>query len=495
MNPSDSLRDLEMLVRSRYGVIRLETIEEDRAKSLLTHLADKMGLPLFVWTVSRGLRRRGQETSIFNTGELPQALAHITAAQLPAIYLFIGLSQELADRRLASLLQESSEHLASRSGAIVITGEALPLDDLLAPSVAVVRMAPPGRQEYWALLKEVVRDVNQRIPVQVSMTDAELNKLLDNLKGLTLLEAEKVLTRAVVEDGLLSAEDIQFVIDAKRKIVEKEGVLEYYPAQESLGDIADLKTLKEWLRKRKLFLINPDEAARFGLSFPRGILLLGVPGCGKSLCAKAVANEWGLPLLKLDPSGLYNKFVGETEANFRRAMAVAERLQPVVLWIDEIEKAFAAGDQDGGVSQRVLGTFLSWMQDRKGDIFIVATANDVSRLPPELLRKGRFDEIFFVDLPDLESREAIFRIHLERRKQDPAPFPLTELAHAAEGFSGAELEQVVVSALYAAYSAQQPLAPEALFAELKATRPVAETMAERIAWLRDWAKERTVSAH
>src|SRR5690606_7113150 len=273
-------------------------------------------------------------------------------------------------------------------------------------------------------------------------------------------------------------------------------LLEYYPVEESMAEVADLAGLKDWLAKRRAILAHPERAAKFGLAFPNGVLLIGVPGCGKSLCAKAVSMEWGLPLLRLDTAALYNKYIGETEKSFKRAMSVAERVGPVVLGIDEIEKAFAAsGEEDGGVSQRVLGSFLSWLQDRKGDVFIVATANDVTRLPPEFLRKGRFDEIFFVDLPDAESRAAIFRIHLQKRAQDPARFDVAALAAAAEGFSGAEIEQAVVSALYTAFSAGTPLTMQLVLEELARTRPLSETMAERIAALRAWARDRTVSAH
>ena len=282
--------------------------------------------------------------------------------------------------------------------------------------------------------------------VDVRLSEEDTNRLLNNVKGLTLTEAEKIITRIIVEDGSLNPDDIRKVIDAKKEIIEREGVLEYYPAEESMSDIADLRTLKSWLSKRKEIITNPEKAAGFGLSFPKGVLLLGVPGCGKSLSAKAVAVEWGLPLLKMDPSHLYNKYIGESEKNFERAMDTAEKISPVVLWIDEIEKAFSAGgeSEDGGVSTRIFGTFLSWLQDRNGDVFIVATANDVEKLPPELLRKGRFDEIFFVDLPDEETRKLIFDIHLRKRDKDPLGFDLPLLVRKTEGFNGSEIEQVIV---------------------------------------------------
>ena len=331
----------------------------------------------------------------------------------------------------------------------------------------------------------------------MSLTPADQDRLLANLQGLTLAESEKLLTRLIVEDGRLDADDITRVAEAKRELVERDGLLEYQPTKQSLDEIADLVHLKEWLEKRRLFMEDPRRAADFGLEFPRGILLVGVPGCGKSLCAKAVAAAWGLPLVRLDPGALYDKYIGETEQNFRRAVTSADRLAPLVLWIDEIEKAFAAGggDEDGGTSQRVLGTFLSWLQERRGDVFVVATANDVQRLPAELLRKGRFDETFFVDLPDETTRIAILDIHLRKRKQKPEDFDLALLAREGEGHSGAELEQIVVSALYTAFSAKAQLTTDLLLDELRQMPPIASIARERIAFLRQWAGDRTVPAN
>ena len=243
-------------------------------------------------------------------------------------------------------------------------------------------------------------------------------------------------------------------------------------------------------------MADPDRAEAFGLSFPKGVLLLGVPGCGKSLSAKAVAREWGLPLLRLDPANLYDRYMGESEKNFRRALETAERMAPVVLWIDELEKAFASSgsEDDGGVSRRIFGSFLSWLQDREGDVFVVATSNDVSTLPAEFIRKGRFDEVFFVDLPSSEVRRAILAIHLTRRKQQPSAMNLDALVNATDGFSGAELEQAIVAGLYTAFARNVPLSTEILLEEIAETRPLSRTMPERIEGLRAWARDRTVSA-
>ncbi len=366
MAHADPLKDIELLIRSRYCIIHVDTAEEERAGGLVAHVADRLGLPLFVWTRTRGLRRTDKEGPVFNTAEPAHALRHVEAARFPAIYHFRGLGPFLQDPVVGGLLHDAAAPFAELDGAILMTGADVALPDAVGPMSARVALAAPSLAEYRRLLSRVLRDLHARMPVRIEMTPEDTTRLLNHIKGLTLMEAEKLLTRAIVEDGRLAPEDVRTVAEAKKEIVEREGLLEYYPVEETLADIAGLHGLKEWLARRRAIIAEPDKAAAYGLPFPKGMLLVGVPGCGKSLCAKAVAMEWGLPLLKLDPSNLYNKYIGESERNFKRAIETAERMAPVVLWIDEIEKAFAAaGDGDGGVSQRVLGTFLSWMQDRR----------------------------------------------------------------------------------------------------------------------------------
>ena len=492
----DPLHDVEVLIRSRHGLIVFDTVEEDRAELLLRHVADRVQMPLLVWSRTRGLRRDGASSGVYGTTDAGQALAHVASSQIAALYHFQGLGSLLQNEAVVERLKEVVTEFSQRDGAVVLTGQ-LELPEALRRHAAFVRLPGPGPADFDALLEHIRRDLSKRMPVALQLSASDRRQLLHTLKGLTLLEAEKVLTKAIVEDGKLTADDIAHVVAAKKQIVEREGVLEYYPLEESLSEVADLAGLKAWLAKRRAILNEPDRAAEFGLSFPKGVLLIGVSGCGKSLCAKAIATEWRLPLLKLDPGALYNKYIGETEKNFRRAMDVATRVAPVILWVDELEKAFAAssGSDDGGVSQRILGTFLSWMQDRRGDVFIVATANDVSKLPAEFLRKGRFDEIFFVDLPNEDARHAIFEIHLRKRGKEPKSFELARLVAATDQFSGAEIEQVIVAALYSAFAEKRELSSEALLEEVTATRPLSVVMAERIAWLRDWARERTVSAN
>jgi SpoVK/Ycf46/Vps4 family AAA+-type ATPase len=496
MLASDALADLELLIRSRYGLIHIDTVEEERAALLLRHVSDRLTLPFFTWSRTRGLCRDGHLNGVYETQEPAQALAHIVGSQMAGLYLFPAFDGLATNELIVHRLKEVAAELGSRHGALILTGTALELHETVRRLIAVMALPEPGPAEFRSLVEQIARDVGRTQSVDIQLTKEDETRLLTALRGLTLLEAGKVLTKAMVEDRRLTADDIVHVIDAKKQIVEREGVLEYYPAEQSLAEVAGLAGLKEWLRKRRNILSDPVRAAEFGLSFPRGVLLIGVPGCGKSLCARAVATEWGLPLLRLDTGSLYNKFIGETENNFRRAMRTAERLAPCVLFIDELEKAFAAGGSaDGGVSMRVLGTFLSWLQDRKPDVFVVATANDVSRLPPEFLRKGRFDETFFVDLPDADTRTEILRIHLKRRGQDPNAFRLDLVTTATHTFSGAEVEQVIVSALYTAFNDGSALTTEHLLREAAGTRPLATMMAEKIQALREWAKDRTVPAN
>ncbi|MEO5509459.1 MAG: AAA family ATPase, partial [Longimicrobiales bacterium] len=430
------------------------------------------------------------------TADAGKALAHVVASDTAGIYHFVGVGTLLQNEGVVDRLKEAAENLGARRGAIILSGDDISPPPSLSRLIATMRLPKPDIEEFRAMLRLVQRDMSRKSDIEVDLSESDENRLLANLMGLTMLEASRVLTRAIVIDNRLAADDIEEVMRAKKEIVEREGILEYYPVEMTMSDVADLAGLKAWLSKRKLFLSDAGKAREFGLSFPKGVMLIGVPGCGKSLCARAVASEWGLPLLKLDTAALYNKFVGETERNFRRAMETAERLAPCVLFIDELEKAFAAGGtEDGGLSHRVLGSFLSWLQDRSGDVFTVATANDIERLPPELLRKGRFDEVFFVDLPDAQARTDILAIHMRRRRQNMAGIDGEAVVHATTGFSGAEIEQVVVSALYTAFAGSAQVTTALLLSEAASTRPLSVTMAEKVAALREWAKDRTVSAN
>jgi hypothetical protein len=503
---TDLLDQLELLVRSRYGLIIVDTLEEERVEDLFKQIASKLGLHYYSWTRSRGLRR-GMNASdpyvYLNDKNAEPVVEPADALRLveregSGIFHFAGLSNWFPDPTIERHVRDVATQFSIKRGALVVSGhENVRLPDALRPHATILHLPPLRFDDYRMLVERVIRDHSAKMTVKVELSQEDRMRLIQNLGGLTLIEAEKVLNQLIFDDGRLVADDVKRALDAKRKIVQQDGLLEYWPAETEMADVAGLATLKGWLTKRRNMVADPVRATEFGLSFPKGVLLLGVPGCGKSLAAKAVAHEWGLPLLKLDPANLYDKYVGDSEKNFKRAMQTAERLAPIVLWIDELEKAFASGgggEDDGGVSRRVFGSFLSWLQERRGDVFVVATSNDVAKLPPEFIRKGRFDEVFFVDLPGAAARKAILTIHLRKRKQDPAAMDLTRLAASAEGFSGAEMEQAIVSGLYTAYSTNTRLSTDILLAELASTHPLSRTMQERLDDLRRWASERTVNA-
>jgi hypothetical protein len=484
-------------------LVIVDTLEEERVETTLKQIASDLQLHYYSWTRSRGLRRGMNasdpvvEDRTAEPVKEPNEALRLVEREGAGIFHFAGLAAWFSDPVIERHVRDVATQFAQRRGALVVSGhEHVRLPDTLRPHATVIQLPPLRFEDYRALVERVVREQSARMQVKVELSAAERARLINNLSGLTLIEAEKVVNQLIMFDGCLRVNDIERALQAKRQAVQQDGLLEYWPAEDGMAQVAGLTGLKEWLSKRRAIVADPQRALDFGLPFPKGVLLLGVPGCGKSLCAKAVAREWGLPLLKLDPANLYDKYVGDSEKNFKRAMEMAERLAPIVLWIDELEKAFAgsSSEDDGGVSRRVFGTFLSWLQDRRGDVFVVATSNDVAKLPPEFIRKGRFDEVFFVDLPGAESRRAIFEIHLRKRRQDAAQFDLPALASATDGFSGAEMEQTIIAGLYTAFAGNAPLSTSILLKEISATRPLSRTMHERLEDLRHWASERTVSA-
>ncbi|MEX2152926.1 MAG: AAA family ATPase [Gemmatimonadaceae bacterium] len=497
MPPNDALADLELLIRAHYALIVVETNEPERAEELVRQAASQLSLHYYYWTRSKGVRRGNSAGDPYfeDTQEPVKALKY-AEQDSAGVFLFRDLAAYLEEPLVVSHLLDVVWLLEARRGALVLVGNNIRLPDALRPHATIFKLPTPVFDDYRIIVERMIREYSARMKVTVELTPQDRTRLIQNLMGLTLVEAEKIVTRQIVEDGNLRAKDIEGVIAAKRQAIQQDGLLEYYPPEHGLNEVAGLKGLKEWLVKRRTVVTDHQRAVDFGLRFPKGILLLGVPGCGKSMCAKAVATEWGLPLLKLDPANLYDKYIGDSEKNFKRALHTAERMAPVILWIDELEKAFAQGgdDADGGVSRRVFGSFLAWLQERRGDVFVVATSNDVSKLPPEFIRKGRFDEVFFVDLPTPAVRQIIFDIHLARRKQQAKQFDLLKLAQASDGFSGAEIEETVVAGLFSAFSANTPLTTDLLLQEIKTTRPLAMTMTEKIGELRAWARDRTVMA-
>ncbi len=492
---AELLREVEILVQAQHPLLLVETVEENRVRTLLGYLADRLGLPLFIWDPVVGLEMQGPDGGRPAGTDKPGAcLAFIEQADLEAIFLLPDFPSPAEEPLWAAQFKRIHRRYYRHRGCVVLSAPTVELGPGLEPLFSPFELPPPTPQVYHRFVSDLLAEVAERRPVSVDLSSDDVAELLRALHGLTFFEVEKIISRAVIEDGRLDRSDLDTVLQAKRRIIERSGLLEYFPHTERMNDIGGLTHLKGWLRKRYGAFADPERARRYGLSAPRGLLLLGVQGCGKSLTSKAIAAEWRLPLIRLDPGNLYEKFFGESERNLRRAIRIAESMAPCVLWIDEIEKAFGRGDNDGGTSSRIFGTFLSWLQEKKESVFVIATANDIANLPPELLRKGRFDEIFFVDLPSEPTRAQIFRVHLVRRGRDPARFDLPALAAATDGFSGAEIEQVVVSALFGAFSTEGEIDTASLLAEARATRPLSVTMREKIQQLRSWAHERAVAA-
>jgi SpoVK/Ycf46/Vps4 family AAA+-type ATPase len=378
--------------------------------------------------------------------------------------------------------------------SLVICAPEIPVPVDLRASVAPFTLDLPDAVELKRMVVRTLRDLGAPRALKIDLAVPELERLIGTLRGLTLPEAQRLVLQAALDDLRLDRADLRAIVTRKKELLARDGVLTLHPSEASLRHVGGLAALKGWLRTRGA-AFGP-EARRYGLEPPRGLLLIGVQGCGKSLCARAVASEWDLALLQLEAGALFDKYVGESERNLRRALGTAEAMAPCVLWIDEIEKGFTARDAaaDGGLSRRLLGALLTWMQERTAPVFTIATANDVSALPPEMLRKGRFDEIFFVDLPAEPERRSIAAIHLARRRQDPARFDLAEVARVTDGYSGAEIEAAVVSALYVAFAAKAPLETSHLLEAVAGTVPLSRTCREPIEALRAWARGRAVPA-
>jgi AAA+ superfamily predicted ATPase len=517
---------LKSLVRSRNPLISIETRDEEHALELVRQIAGDLGRPLYEWSMTTGMRvldkkgawqpiamKLGKTLTIYmpiagqeDKAEAPkpqlvkkavEALTVVVELPNNALYVFKDLGPHAKDAHVQRLLRDAASSSETRRSTVLLVDSGSLPDE-------VQRLAIPFEIGWPSLeeLEEVVKQTFSRIrkesyeEVTATLTRKEMDHLVQTLRGLTRTEAERVIASVIYQDFKLNGDDLPAVLDAKRALLGSAGSLESIAVDFTIEDVGGFENLKAWLKQRRGGFSK--KAREFGLVPPRGILILGVPGCGKSLCAKAVAADWQMPLLRLDPGVLYNKFIGETERLLRDALAQAEAMAPVILWIDEIEKAFASASggsgADGGLSKRMFGSLLSWMQDHRHPIFLVATANDISALPPELMRKGRFDEVFFVDLPTFEARMNILLIHLVRRERDPAQFDLVQLAEASEGFNGAELEQAILGAMYGAYQEGGQLEGRHILEEMSRTRPLSVLMAERITELRDWAADRCVSA-
>jgi ATP-dependent 26S proteasome regulatory subunit len=495
--------ELETLIRARYPILYIITSEEMRVQNIVVEVAKKRQKKVFEWSYNTGIVPAGtsiqsQKNRSAATKDPLMALDQVIEQVEPAIFIFKDFHPFLTKNNFAVVrkLKEIALHLKNSFKTILLVSPTLEIPTELEKEVTVLNYPLPSRDDLNALLDKIIEDVKQFAQVKIDLDDAGRERLLQAALGLTLGEAENVFAKIIVKEERLSGDNVNEVFAEKQQIIRKSGLLEYYATEESFANVGGLAVLKDWMNKRAAAFTS--EARAFGLPAPKGILLLGVQGCGKSLCAKAVSNQWQLPLLRFDMGRMFGSLVGSSEENVRRAIAVAESVAPAILWVDEIDKAFAgsqgSGATDGGTTARVFGTFLTWLSEKNAPVFVVATANDISQLPPELLRKGRLDEIFFVDLPSQAERKEIFRIHLNRRRREADKFDLEALAGAGKNFSGAEIEEAINSALYDAFYAKQEITTESILATLSQTVPLAKTMDEQINRLRSWAEGRARNA-
>jgi len=488
--------ELSILIQAQYPLIYLVTHEEERAEQEIVRIAQikTQHKRVFVWTVTHGIVEYGQprQTTQHNTVSSEAAVDWVIRQREPGIYIFKDLHPFFESGASAATTRKLRDAIASFKGTekiIILMSPVQRVPIELEKEVVVLDYALPTLQELnQVLARQLEKIKNRRISTEVR------EKLLKAALGLTKDEAEKVYRKAYVKAKRLTEEEVEIVLSEKKQLIRRNGILDYIEEDDTIDSIGGLEELKYWLKQRANAFT--ERAREYGLPQPKGMLILGIPGCGKSLTAKTTSRLWGLPLLRLDMGRVYDgSTVGRSEANLRNALKTAESISPVILFIDELDKAFAgssgSADSDGGTSSRIFGSFLTWMQEKTSPVFVMATANRVERLPGEFLRKGRFDEIFFVDLPNKEERQDIFKIHLTKRRSDISRFDIEQLAKVSEGFSGAEIEQAIIAAMYEAFAQDERSFTQLdIIAAIKATLPLSRTMTEQVSALRDWARQR-----
>jgi hypothetical protein len=553
---ADGLERLKVLINSSTPIVVMETSEEMRAVNLVRTACAELNMATFEWTIADGLVRSGSNgapqsgsvglqaridqatgwtgaaraqarsvlnpaageadrltramatsmvadsgaaagASMYNSRDPVQALANMESMTVEAVFILKDFHRHMDDPVVVRRLRDVGQKFSANRRTVIITSPELSVPAELAKLVEYFDLPLPDRERLHEIVRETYTRLAKTYTLKLQLDAAGVDAMAANFRGLSEEEAERAISQALVTRYALCPESVTDVLEAKKQLLRHSGMLEFVEASDNMASIGGLENLKHWLQQRRGSW--EDSAREFGLEPPRGVIILGVQGCGKSLCARAVAGEWKLPLVKFDTSAVYDKYIGETEKRIRKVFQVAEGLAPCVLWIDELEKVFAgsgpdSASADAGVSSRLLASFLSWMQDRKAPVFVAATCNNVTVLPPELIRKGRFDELFFVDLPNQAERKQVFSIQLARRKRNPAEFDLEEVAAAAKGYSGAEIDAAVQGALYAAYSEKKPLSTQLLLDALSQTVPLSTTRAEEIAALREWARTRAVAA-
>lgn len=501
------------LLRARFPYIHITTYEETRLIKELTRIVSTPDLinsvrKVYVWKSSEGFKDSNgmiQE----DTYEKIQALNFVRKCEEDALFIFLdfhvfckntsGNFDDTVVRFLKDLIPNLKQARNFRN--VIFVSPTFTLPDDLKKDIIVLDFDLPTSDEIASVLDGIIRD-NSGGNLKVNLNPKEKEELVKAAVGLTLQEAENAFARAMVNDGCLNSEDVDIVLKEKSQVIKKSDILEYIDSKVKIEDVGGLENLKKWLSKRDKSWL--DSAKKYGLPSPKGVLLTGVPGCGKSLIAKSISSMWHLPLLRFDVSKVFNMYVGNSESNMREAIKMAEAISPCVLWIDEIEKGFSGlgGSGDSGTTSRIFGTFLSWMQEKTKPVFVVATANNIDSLPSEMMRKGRFDEIFFIDLPTFNERKQIFKVHLESRLTYPevrGDFEINDetlkhLSNITEGFGGSELEQIVVMGLYDAFSEDRSITLNDFENAVKNTIPLSVTQAEQIISIRNWANVRAVAA-
>ncbi|MBD1216636.1 MAG: AAA family ATPase [Aphanizomenon flos-aquae Clear-A1] len=484
--------ELNILIQAQYPLIYLVTSEEERAEQSIFKVSQeiKPQRRVYVWTVTHGIVEYGQprNTTQHNTVSPEAAIDWIIRQKEPSIFILKDLHPFIDAPATNRSLRDAIASFKGMQKNIILMSPVQQVPIELEKEVVVLDFQLPDMAE----LNKVLTAHQEQNRGRRLTTEAR-EKLLRAALGLTKDEAEKVYRKAQVTTGRLTEDEVDIVLSEKKQLIRRNGILEYLEEDETIDAVGGLEELKTWLTQRSNAFT--ERAREYGLPQPKGMLILGVPGCGKSLIAKTTSRLWGLPILRLDMGRVYDgSMVGRSEANLRNALKTAESISPTILFIDELDKSFAgsggSGDSDGGTSNRIFGSFLTWMQEKKSPVFVMATANRVERLPGEFLRKGRFDEIFFVDLPTPEERQDIFGIHLTKRREDIARFDLGQLAKMSDGFSGAEIEQAVVAAMYEAFAQDREFTQLDIIAALKSTLPLSRTMQEQVTALRDWARQR-----
>lgn len=486
--------ELSILIQAQYPLIYLMTSEEERAEQAIATIAQsKPQRRVFVWTVTHGVVEYGQPRSVTQHNTVSPQAAIEWAIRQPAkeagVFVFKDLHPFIDAPEVTRWLRDAIASFKGTQKAMVLMSPVQQVPIELEKEVVVLDFPLPD----MATLDRVLSGQLEQNPRNRRLTTEAREKLLKAALGLTRDEAEKVYRKAQVTAGRLTESEVEIVLSEKKQLIRRNGILEYLEQDQTIDSVGGLEELKRWLKQRSNAF--SERARDYGLPQPKGMLILGVPGCGKSLIAKTTSRLWSLPILRLDMGRVYDgSMVGRSEANLRNALKTAESISPAILFIDELDKAFAGGagsaDSDGGTSSRIFGSFLTWMQEKTSPVFVMATANRVERLPGEFLRKGRFDEIFFVDLPTQEERQDIFTIHLGKRRRDIARFDIEQLAKISDGFSGAEIEQALVAAMYEAFAQDREFTQLDIIAAIKATLPLSRTMSEQVNALRDWARQR-----